>query len=171
LVSHALQDSTLEPEARNTHNTPPPLVRHFSQQPPKVCKACVARGGFWQVCRHQPKWTNKFREFVSFPPSGARRGGGSNATTSQGRQQEAAVRGQAEAPVERRQGHDKIQWNNQPEWMRDNHTREQEGHNGAQGSKVVVGGMTTIEGGRGAIKKRMTEIKRRWCSIWQQKCQ
>ncbi len=31
--------------------------------------------------------------------------------------------------------------------MRDNHTREQEGYNGVQGLKALVGGMTTVEGG------------------------
>jgi hypothetical protein len=45
--------------------------------------------------------------------------------------------------------------------MRDEHTREQEGHNGVQGLKVVAGGMTTFEGGRGAIKKRTAKIKKR----------
>jgi hypothetical protein len=39
--------------------------------------------------------------------------------------------------------------------MRDNHTREQKGHNRVQGLKVVAGGITTIEGGR----KRAVQIK------------
>jgi hypothetical protein len=47
--------------------------------------------------------------------------------------------------------------------MRDDHTREGEGHNGVQvqGLKVVAGGMTTIEGGRWAIKQRTAQIKKR----------
>ncbi len=46
-------------------NIPPPLARMFSQQHPKAPEAYVARGGFWQGCRHQPDWTNKMREFMS----------------------------------------------------------------------------------------------------------
>jgi hypothetical protein len=38
--------------------------------------------------------------------------------------------------------------------MRDDHTREQE----VQGLKVVAGGMTPVEGGRGVIKKRTAKI-------------
>jgi hypothetical protein len=76
--------------------------------------------------------------------SGARRGRGSNATTGQGGRQEAVARQQAEAPANSRQWHDKMQHNNQPEWMRDNHTREQEGHNRVQGLKVVAGGVCVL---------------------------
>ncbi len=49
--------------------------------------------------------------------------------------------------------------------MRNDHTREQEGHNRVQGLKAVVGGMITIEGGRGAIKKRMVQIEKRTAQI------
>ncbi len=35
--------------------------------------------------------------------------------------------------------------------MRDNHTREGERRDGMQGLKVVAGGVTTVEGGRGAV--------------------
>ncbi len=95
------------------------------------------------------------------PPSGARRGGGGNATTSQVGQQEAAARQQAEAPVDRRGRRDEMQCNNQPGPMRDNHTREQEGHNEVHGLKAVAEGMTTIEGGRGEIEKRTAQIEKR----------
>ncbi len=44
--------------------------------------------------------------------------------------------------------------------MRDDHTRERKGPNRLQGLKVVAGGMTTIKGERGAIKKRMAQIKK-----------
>ncbi len=93
--------------------------------------------------------------------SGARRVGGDDATTSQGRLRGAAVRGQAEAPADRRQRRDEMHCNNQPGLMRDKHTREQEGNNGVQGLKTVAGGMTTVEGGSGAIEKRMARIKKR----------
>jgi hypothetical protein len=55
--------------------------------------------------------------------------------------------------------------------MIDNHTREQEGHNGVQGLKAMAGGMATIQEGRGAIKKRMAQIKKQ--TAWQPatKCQ
>jgi hypothetical protein len=66
---------------------------------------------------------------------GARKGGGGNATTSHSGQQEAAARRQAEALADRRQWRDEMQRNNQPGWMRDNYTKEQEGHNGMQGLK------------------------------------
>jgi hypothetical protein len=55
---------------------------------------------------------------------GGRKGGGSNATTSHVRQQEAAARWQAEAPADRRLWCDELQRSNQPGWMRDNFTRE-----------------------------------------------
>ncbi len=51
--------------------------------------------------------------------------------------------------------------NNQPGWMRDNHTIEQEEHDGVQGLKAVVGGMTAVEGERGAIEKKTAQIKKR----------
>jgi hypothetical protein len=41
------------------------------------------------------------------------------------------------------------------------HTREQEGHNGVKGLKAMAGGMTMVEGGRGAIEKRMAQIEER----------
>ncbi len=55
---------------------------------------------------------------------GARKGGGGNTTTSHGGHQEAAAKQLAEAPVDRRWRRDEMQRNNQPGWMRDNHTRE-----------------------------------------------
>jgi hypothetical protein len=57
--------------------------------------------------------------------------------------------------------------------MRDDHTGEQEGQDGVQGLKLVAGGMTTIEGVRGAIKKRMAQIEKRTVrlpAITSQKC-
>jgi hypothetical protein len=45
--------------------------------------------------------------------------------------------------------------------MRDDNTREQEGHNGVQELKAVAGGMTTIEGGKGTIEKKTVQIKKR----------
>jgi len=46
--------------------------------------------------------------------------------------------------------------------MRDDHTREQEEHDRrVQGLKALVGGMTTIEEGRGAIKMMTAQIKKR----------
>jgi hypothetical protein len=54
-----------------------------------------------------------------------------------------------------------MQCNNQPGQMRDDYTREQEVHGGVQGLKAVTGGMTTIEGGRRAIKKRKAQIEKR----------
>jgi hypothetical protein len=53
-----------------------------------------------------------------------------------------------------------MQCNNQPERMRDDHIREQEGHGGVQGLKVVVRGMIIVEGGRGGgIEKRTAQIE------------
>jgi hypothetical protein len=45
--------------------------------------------------------------------------------------------------------------------MRDDHTREWEGHSGVQGLNVVGEEIITIEGGRGAIKERTAQIKKR----------
>jgi hypothetical protein len=47
-------------------------------------------------------------------PSGARRGGGSNAATSQGGQPEAAARRQVEALADTRRWRDEMQCNNLP---------------------------------------------------------
>jgi hypothetical protein len=51
--------------------------------------------------------------------------------------------------------------NNQPGQMKDDHTREREGHGRVHVLKVVAGGMTTIERGRGAIEKRTAQIEKR----------
>ncbi len=45
------------------------------------------------------------------------------------------------------------------------HQKTREGHNGVQGLKAVVGGMTTVEGERGAITKRTEQIKK-WTERW-----
>ncbi len=73
-ASHPHAVLLTSPSSYLVDNSPLPLARHFSQQHPKVHKACVARGGFLQGCRHQPDWTNKFREFVSTPQSTFRKG-------------------------------------------------------------------------------------------------
>jgi hypothetical protein len=65
-----------------------------------------------------------------------------------------------EVLADRRRWRDKMQQNNQSGWMRDNHTREQEGHDRVQGLKAVAGGMTNVDEGRGAMEKRMTQIKK-----------
>ncbi len=80
--------------------------------------------------RWRPRWPGG---------SGARRGRGGDATTSQGGQQEAAAKQQVEAPADRRRQCDKMRCNNQPGWMSDNNTREREGCNGVQGLKIVAG--------------------------------
>jgi hypothetical protein len=49
-------------------------MRHFSQQHQKAREACVAKGGFWQGCRHQPDQMNKFREFLLTPQLTFRKG-------------------------------------------------------------------------------------------------
>jgi hypothetical protein len=45
--------------------------------------------------------------------------------------------------------------------MRDIHTRELEGNKRVQWLQMMLEGMTTIEGGRGAIEKRTAQIKKR----------
>ncbi len=71
------------------------------------------------------------------------------------------MRQQAEAPADMSQQCVEMRHNNQPGQMRDDHTRECEGHNGVQGLKTVGGGMTTVGGGREGIKERMVQIKKR----------
>jgi hypothetical protein len=59
--------------------------------------------------------------------------------------------------------------NNQPGQMRDDHTREKEGHHGVQGLKAVAGEITTVEGGRGQLKRGWCRSKRGQQGSWQQK--
>ncbi len=121
---HALLPSS---PISNSVNTPPLLACPFFQQTSQGARgACVVTGllrlrccpyfcstsMIIKKCHHMhlpPHYQSAWLE-CHCPPSGMRRGGVSNATTSQGGWQEAAVRRQAEAPADRRRAMLRTNW-------------------------------------------------------------